>query len=387
MKKLFTLFSIFVLTFTALQAQYLTGITLQHDGETRVYDVYIPVNYSPSENLPLILNMHGFGGNSQSQASYTEFNSIADTARFIVVYPQGLVRQIDTGQTAAHWNAYFGTDVDDKGFLTKLIDLIINQYSIDESRVYAIGWSNGGYMAYRLACELSNRIAAVASVTGSMVFQQLPNCLPTNAVSVIHIHGTNDETVSYNGSARSLAVSEVITTWVEKNNCLESGVVEENLPDLDPNDNSTVSKFEYNTCTLNTDVHLYKVTGGGHTWPGASIDRPELGVTNRDIKASAVIWNFLKLHRNVNVVTSNEEDPEDKVVVYPAIFEDQIEVSRLPEGSHIKIYSVAGRLVAERANTQMSETFNTSRFHSGVYVMHVQFPGKGYTSMRLIKSR
>jgi len=368
-------------------AQYLTGLTLNHDGESRVYDVYIPVDYSPSERVPLILNMHGFSATSQSQASYSEFNLIADTARFIVVYPQGLVRTIDTGQTGTHWNAYFGTDVDDKGFLVKLMDKMMTDYNIDEARVYATGWSNGGYMAYRLACEESARLAAVASVTGTMVFQQLPNCNPDNPVSVLHIHGTDDKTVNYNGSSRSVGVSEVISTWVNNNNCQIDGVTEISLPDIDQTDNSTVSKFEYNTCSLTTDVHLYKVTGGGHTWPGATIDREELGATNRDIKASAVIWEFFRLHKNVNQVTDTENELKDQIFAYPAIFSENVTVNRLPQGALMSLYSYSGQLILQQKARQSRETLPVRNLNPGVYILHIQLPGKEYTSIRLVKSR
>lgn len=367
--------------------QYLQGLTMNHDGEVREYDIFIPPGYTSSEQVPLVLNMHGFNASSESQATYSEFNQIADTARFIVVYPQGLVRTIDTGQTGAHWNAYFGTEVDDKGFLIRLMDQMIADYYIDESRIYATGWSNGGYMAYRLACEVSDRLAAVASVTGTMVFQQLPNCDPSNAVSVLHIHGTNDKTVNYNGSARSVGVPEVISTWLNNNNCSSSNVMEINLPDLDPNDSSTVSKFEYNKCTLNSDVHLYKVSGGGHTWPGASLERPDLGPTNQDIKASAVIWEFFRLHRNINQVTDVEPEQTEVVFAHPVIFEDELSINRLTPGSFLSLYSYSGRLIREMTTQNSQELLQLAHLKPGIYILHVQHPEKGYTTIRLVKER
>ncbi len=368
-------------------AQHITGLTIAHDGETRVYDLYIPVDYTPQERVPLIFNMHGFSATSESQAAYTGFNQIADTARFIIVYPQGLTRTIDTGQTGTHWNAYFGTDVDDKGFLIKLMDKVINDYTIDESRIYATGWSNGGYMSYRMACEASERFAAVASVTGTMVFQQLPNCNPTNPVSVLHIHGTEDQTVNYNGSSRSVGVPEVITRWVENNSCVVEGVFEENIPDIDPNDNSTVTKFEYNNCSLNTDVHLYKVDGGGHTWPGATLLRPELGATNQDIKASSIIWNFFRTHRNSNFVTSSENDESQQIFVYPAVFTNEVDVNRVPAGAMISMYSYSGRLLFQEVANEQKERFDTHSLKPGIYIIHVQLPGKEYASFRLVKNQ
>ncbi len=180
-------------------------------------------------------------------------------------------------------------------------------------------------------------------------------------------------------------MSEVISTWITNNSCEIDGVVEENVPDLVPEDNSTVSKFIYNSCTLTTDVHLYKVTGGGHTWPGASIERPELGVTNKDIKASAIIWQFFKTHRNVNLITSTDEEPENEVFIYPAIFEDSFEVRKIPEGSKISLYSYSGRLLSERTDSDQAELFQARELAPGVYIVHIQFPQKGHKSLRIVK--
>ncbi len=371
---------------TVLPAQYLTGLTMNHDGESREYDLFIPAGYSPSQQPALVLNLHGLGSTSQSQASYTGFNTIADTAGFIVAYPQGLVRTIDIGRTGTHWNAYFGTNVDDLGFLNKLIDKLVNQYNIDQSRIYATGWSNGAYMAYRLACELNGKIAAVGTVAGTMIQEQVPNCNPSNAVSVVHIHGTEDTTVSYDGSSRSASVDAVISQWLTINNCLTGDRQETQMPDTNTTDNSTVTRVSYNTCTLNTDVELYRVNNGGHTWPGAIFDRPDLGETNRDIMASAIIWKFFKMHRNVNQVTDTEKDLSDQIFVYPAIFSENVTVNRLKEGALLSLYSYSGQLILQQTAQAPQETLLVSNLKPGVYVLHVQLPGNEYTSIRLVKS-
>lgn len=154
-------------------------------------------------------------------------------------------------------------------------------YDIDLNRVYSTGMSMGGFMSYRLACELSERIAAIASVTGLLA--AFP-CTPARPLPVLQIHGTADGTVPYSG------VSSTISFWVGENNCPVSPVIT-NLPDINSTDASTVTKSYYGFCDDSTEVILYTVNNGGHTWPDAAIN---IGVTNRDFNANSEVWNFFK---------------------------------------------------------------------------------------------
>ena len=276
--------------------------TFDHDGESREYEVHTPPGYENSNELfPVVINMHGLGSDRTSQKFYSDYNSVADTAGVIVVYPQGLEVNLGNG-LQAHWNAGFGTGVDDVGFIDRMIDRLDKDYRVDLYKIYATGMSNGGYMSYYLACELEDRIAAVASVTGSMTFPVYNNCDPDRTVPIMQIHGTNDATVPFNGTP---SIDAVVESWVDRNMC-DADPIEEDIEDIDPNDNTTTKKFTYMDCDDESEVWYYVVDNGGHTWPGAFPFAP-LGNTSQDFDASEHIWWFFRTLRtskspNYNII-------------------------------------------------------------------------------------
>jgi len=204
----------------------------------------------------------------------------------MIVYPSGI----------PNWNSGIGDnsnyptpDVNDVGYIDALIDNLSNSYSIDLSKIYATGFSNGGFMAYKLACQLSHRIAAVASVSGVMSTSTLENCNPSRAIPVLHIHGTKDIWVFIDGLKEWRSVEETLRYWTNFNNCDNSDMTV--LLDSDLTDNCTVEKYSYTNCTNNSKVVYYKIIDGGHTWPGSGPTIYEN--TNLDINAGIEIWNFL----------------------------------------------------------------------------------------------
>lgn len=261
--------------------------SIMHDGENRTYILFTPDNYTASKTYPLVINMHGNGSDAPQQQFYSSFDDVADTAEVIVAYPNGIGNA---------WNVGFvipDTLQDDVGFISKLIDTISANYSIDENRVYAMGMSLGGFMSYRLACELNDRIAAIASVTGSMALPLYSSCNPNKNIPVLQIHGTADSTVPYDGSFFAAPIDSVIAFWTSNNTCPGSPMITQ-LANTSTSDNCTVAKYEYLSCAENTEVVFYKIDDGGHTWPGAPILIPAFGNTNLDIEASVEIWNFLR---------------------------------------------------------------------------------------------
>ena len=191
--------------------------TLVHNGVTREFILYVPTNVST--NPPLLLNFHGFGGTASSQRDAADMTALADTERFILVYPQGSLLN-----GSSHWNSA-STDLannkssaDDYGFITALIDRIDSGHNIDLNRVYAVGYSNGGFFSYALACYLSAKIAAIGSVSGTMADETRDKCSPSHPTSIIIIHGTADRTVPYNGgSAGLLSIPDTISYWTNFN--------------------------------------------------------------------------------------------------------------------------------------------------------------------------
>lgn len=257
--------------------------TLEHGGLTRSYRIHLPPNFDAQESLPLVFNLHGFTSNAFQQEAYSEMNMVADTARFIVCYPDGVNLAWNVG-----WS--FGSTADDIGFINAMIDKFAENYNINTNKVYSCGMSNGGFMSYHLACNLSERIAAVASVTGSMVPGSIASCTPAIPRPIMEIHGTADATVPYNGNANIASpIEAVVSHWVTTNDCLLVSDTTD-FPDIDTGDNSTASRIDYSDCEGDKMVSFIKVFNGAHTWPGASITF--IGTTNQDFNASSTIWNF-----------------------------------------------------------------------------------------------
>ncbi len=290
MLRFLLLFCSSLLCFISLLAQDQFNETMVYDGLDRSYIVYVPASYSADSPAPLLFNFHGFTDNSGNHLSYTDMRPIADTAGFILVYPQGSL----LFGLVSHWNVGSftnGSTADDVGFTGAMIDSISSEYAIDSSRVYACGFSNGGYFSFRLACELSNRIAAVASVSGVMSDLNFNNCAPQRPVPVLSIHGTNDGVVAYNGGNPngSLSVEDVLDYWVGHNELNpEPEIIE--LPDLNPNDNSTVEYQSWRSEDGCFSVDHYRVDNGTHTWPLVGGNPSQRNV---DISASQVIWDFV----------------------------------------------------------------------------------------------
>jgi polyhydroxybutyrate depolymerase len=331
-KSLFVIIALLVVSISFSQEYSLT-----HDGLTRTYRLHTPLEYNTDSIYPLVINMHGLGSNALEQEFYSEFNPVADSAGFIVAYPNGL------GET---WNISSSTGTDDVGFISALIDTLHSQYNIDLERVYATGMSMGGFMSYRLACELEDRIAAIASVTGLQAFYP---CNPDRPVPVMQFHGTADPVVPYAGVATTIA------NWVNYNLCPATPVIT-NLPDIDTTDNSTVTVSYYGLCEESTEVILYTINNGGHTWPGATYI---IGVTNQDIEASHEIWNFFKKY-TIQGSTGIEDNVIRETVEYsfhpnPVSEFATVRLNVEPADSYdFNIIDMGGKPVMERKNIKGS---------------------------------
>lgn len=284
---------IFLLSISMSYAQMQTG-SFEFEGRTRNYEVYLPQNFQ--SNMPVVISLHGYTETIQWYKNYTLLHEFADTSGFITVYPAAIGNSWNSGLIAPGW-PYIDTTVNDVGFISALIDTLKVHYDIDLSRVYCCGYSLGGEMTYRLAIELGYRFAAVASVTGLIndVTGNLGD--PIRPIPILHIHGTEDTYETWNGDNKNLwTVPETIDFWLEKNDCaLPADTV--SLPDLDPNDGSTVEKISYNNCSENSSFIFYKIQGGGHHWPDAAYNWGA-GNLNRDINANVEIWNFFQNYQN-----------------------------------------------------------------------------------------
>jgi polyhydroxybutyrate depolymerase len=317
--------------------------------------------------------MHGLGSNALQQQYYGNFMPIADTAGFYVVMPQGT-----SASGTTFWNVGFpGTpNVDDVKFLSLLIDTLSNRYPIDKARIYATGMSNGGYMAHLLGLRLNNKIAAIASVAGSIVPSVYVSANAGKAVPAMQIHGTADATVPYDGFAFGVPIDSVVAFWVRNNHC-NAIPSQTTLPDVDPSDGCTAEHYIWNGGQTGVTVELYKVNGGAHSWPGAPA---VLGVTNQDFSASAEIWRFFRQYSLRQQATGmNNIQPRQLFYVQPNPATDVLHISSTSAGVAI-ITDLAGKELLRSAQKDIK----LSSLPAGIYILKWQ-SGADEESMRFVK--
>jgi polyhydroxybutyrate depolymerase len=339
--------------------------TMQHNGLTRSYRLYIPSAYTGDVPVPLLFNLHGYTSNAQQQELYGDFRGIADTANFILVHPDGTL----DGSGNRFWNSFGASGgVDDVGFISALINKIDDEYNIDLSRVYSCGMSNGGFMSYRLACELGDRITAIASVTGTMPTNSLTSCNPFKPTPIMQIHGTADATVPYNGNTFMTAIETVVNWWVNFNQCSPIPIITE-VPDINTSDNCTAEHFLYSNGTNGSTVEFYKITPGEHTWPGAPIN---IGVTNRDINASIEIWRFFSKFSTINLVST----PNSEVFLFdisPNPASQLLNIKSNQSYEHLVITDLSGKRVFTQ--TGQVENIDIRNLNQGVYLISIFWNG------------
>jgi len=310
----------FILAFCLAFASMLhaqTNLTFDYGGLTREYILYLPAAASSGAALPLVYNFHGYTNNMTFQMNYSEMNTIAEANDFIVVYPQGTADSFGIN----HWNAWQDpTDVDDIGFISALTDYLIANYNVNPQRVYSCGFSNGGIFSYALAAQLSTKIAAIASVAGTMSETMITLANPQRQVPVFHIHGTSDPVVPIDGSAGQTPGFGTLTSapatlayWNSFDACTTdatSGIQNTSLIDL-----CTAQKTVYSNCGEHDNWYI-EIASGGHTWPG-STPLVVTGNTCQDFDASQEIWNFFsQIQMPVGVIELSNEKGASIQAVY-----------------------------------------------------------------------
>ena len=262
----------------------------KHQGLDRYYLIQ-PSHPEAEGQSSIILNLHGYGSNALAQMEYTGLNNYTNSKEnnFILIHPQGAPLNTALTSSTSHWNSgawTIGSTVDDVDFIDTIINLVSEKYDINVNRIYSTGMSNGGFMSYHLACNLSSKIAAIASVTGSMSKQTLESCNPEHPTPVLQIHGTLDGTVPFDGNSAigMEPIEKVMTYWQEYNSCdVEPLISVTDFFEL----GSSVEHWQYFNCLNNVQVELYKIDGMWHTWP----QEDRFGIS-----ASQTIWDFFNTY-------------------------------------------------------------------------------------------
>lgn len=355
--------------------------SLSSQGETRLYRVHLPNGQAPTEPVPLVFALHGLGDN-MNNFSGVGFSQVGDTANFIAVYPQAVTLPL---LNANGWR--IGTPVDgpesDVVFLSELLDTLMATYMIDTQRVYATGFSMGGFMSHILGCQLSDKIAAIAPHSGTISPTNAAACTGSRKVPAMHIHGTSDGTIAYDGGTffgvyTFNGAEATIQMWADIDSC--DGAVDSTRISGTYN----IDKFYYTDCKDSTEVILYRVLGMDHTW----LNIPQF-------RATPEIWNFFARHK----LPKATEEPIDTSTGIASIATDNL-VKVFPNPStgvftvenlysqplNCQVYDMMGRMVYGADLTEERTTVSLSNNSKGIYLLKVlnKETGKPVGQTRLI---
>ena len=283
-------------TATPLIANFHFYDSMQLDGYERSYLLNLPPTYNDSSNFPLVIALHGLAGSASQMEQDYGLTTKSNSAGFIVVYPEGV--RSDGFLGIRTWNAGTCCDfamernVDDVHFISQLIQKLTSTYKINPKKIYVTGMSNGAMMTYRLACELSPQLAAIAPVSGTLLTTN--PCTPARAVPVLHIHSAIDNKVPYAGGY-GLAnyyfppVDSTLRVWACIDGCHATPqvITQANL----------YTQTQYMNCNPNTTVQLYLTKDGGHSWPGGLPARAGADAPSAAFNATDLIWSFFNQYQ------------------------------------------------------------------------------------------
>lgn len=354
----------YIVLFFAISLSAQSDKTMEFGGIEREYLEYVPEIYDGTEAVPLVLCLHGLGGTKEHFFNIG-MNFIADTANFIVLTPEALNDIIFDQETGNAWNSgasQFGyvlnEDIDDVGFLMALIDSTKALYNIDASKIYVTGYSMGGFMSNKLACERSGELAAIASVAGTMGSALF--CETEFPISVCHFHGTLDEVVSYTENDFGNNPEDLIDYWRAHNNCAVLPF-EESLPDI-VDDGKNIDYSYYGNGDLNTTVEFYKVNNGVHEW---------LYLPESDISYTEKIWKFFRGKKNLSLnIVGIEESKAINVFPNPASHFITINTGK-NQSKILYIYALDGVLIKSHNLNKNKDVIDVSDLNNGMYILSI----------------
>lgn len=368
--KLLLLAAITILS-TASFAQQ-TNETIMIGAENRSYIQYLPTGFDVStESLPVVFILHGLGDNAANMSGVGT-NNIADTARFIAVYPQG----VQNGGGANAWNngTLLASNANDVGLIDALIDEMINFKNADPTRIYVTGFSMGGIMSYTLACSLNDRIAAIASMAGTMSTNDIASCVPTYKTPVMHLHGTADGTVPYSGTALpSLSlVDQTMAFWEGVHTCTANPTSTQ-LPDT-ANDGITVDRFVWDGCTPEGSLELWRLNGADHIY---------LYEPANDITEANEVWRFFTkwTHPSPATASTPEISNEFNVSIFPNPTKESFTITTA-SNIELSVIDVNGKVCITTDVSIGESTIDVSQLDAGVYLVQ---GSNGYSERLVIR--
>lgn len=356
----------------------MTSHSYTFDGLNRQFNIYIPTSYNPnSAPLPVIFFLHGLGGN---MSNFSGLDYKAEAEKYIMVIPQAIADK-KVG-TAWHSGAgveengiiyYPNSKVDDVGFISSLIDTVSSWYRVDKNRIYSTGFSMGGFMSNRLGCELSDRIAAIAAVSGTIGNEILGSCSPEDIVPILYIHSTSDATVPYKKNTLGNDAETFVNFWVANNGCkaIPDSTDLSNIED----DDYSVMRYRYKNGSSNSEVEFYKLTGPDHN---ASWFTSQSG---NDFDAIEVIWDFFKKHSNKKVadiespnLITNIKNAKSEVYPNPASDIITLSFSGNVAVSSIIISNTLGKTLETKTFDKpiKKSVFDISDKASGIYFFQIK---------------
>lgn len=420
MKKNYLFLFVLLAFFSSSIAQQ-TAEGFMYDNEARTYLIYIPTTYdATTDNLPLVLALHGLADTKEDFNNFNGFKALAESEKFILVTPQaedpdstemvivpflGSVKANTVVQRGWHSGAgginfeflgapislptayYVSQNRDDVGFLSTLIDSISNKFGVDSNRVYSTGFSMGGFMSNRLACELSNKIAAIASVSGTIGNEIKNSCNPDEIIPALHIHSTNDETVGYTNNNWGMDAKDNVAFWVSNNNCNPNG----DTTDLTnvANDGFVSKKIIYNQGDSASEVEFYYLEGPDH------IESWYTG--NADFNAAQKIWEFFARHEKTRTIKAEEPQPNSianeglnsfEIYPNPTNGRTTLDFSENVSYESITISNTIGKIIlkTELSVNRSNFSIDLSNQPNGVYFIKLEEKFGNQAVKRLIKN-
>lgn len=350
----------------------------------RTYMTHLPAGYQPSNRYPLVFCFHGGQNGAQSAqlgwqaiAYMSNLSQKADAEGFIVVYPEGTV--INNNRT---WNAggccqpATTNNIDDVGFVRQLIDTLLRDYPIDSTRVYASGSSNGALLCYRLACEMPQKIAAIASISGT---QEFFPCTPSAQIPIINFHSKVDIAVPYQGGVGQgpsgtnfTSQDSTMQIWTALNHCTTRDTV--------VNGGSTGYTFiRIHGCSCNVEYHHYATSDGGHSWPSGN---PNNHPVSFQVNATNLLWSFFQNYTLGCTPTSIRSDHSTlNVSLYPNPVHDFLYLKHQEAMLHYKVLNLCGQVIHAGTATN---AIDLSTCMPGLYFVHVH-TAQGIQVFKVVK--